>query len=422
MSNTISSKPTNGWKWVPSLYFAQGIPYVLVNTVSVILYKKLGISNIEIAFYTSWLYLPWVIKPLWSPLVEFYKTNRYWIILLQFLTGLCILGVAYAIQLPMFLQITLGLFWLVAFSSATHDIAADGFYMQSLEQNKQAQFLGIRSTFFRAAMIIGQGILVMIAGYLEIKLQGLSGGIAQAWSITFACIGIVFILFAIYHFFALPKVQATQSSPKQLKEVAAGFSNTFISFFRKKGIGTAILFLLIYRFGEAQLVKLAAPFLLDKRIAGGLELSTSEVGFAYGTVGIIALTLGGILGGIYSSKRHFKQVVFLMFLSINVPHLLYILLAYFQPSNLYIINSFVAFEQFGYGFGFTAYLLYMIHLSDGEHKTAHYAICTGFMALSMMIPGLFSGWMQAQMGYKLFFAWVLVTMLPGYYIVMKVKD
>ncbi len=421
LSDNKSSQQFSGWSWVPSLYFAQGIPYVLVNTVSVILYTKLGVSNAEIAFYTSWLYLPWVIKPLWSPIVELYKNNRYWIVLLQFITGLFILCAAYAIQLPIFLQLTLSIFLIVAFSSATHDIAADGFYIQSLEHSKQAQFLGIRSTFFRAAMIVGQGVLVMLAGYLEVKFQGVPGGIAHAWSVTFAAIGSVYILFSIYHYFALPKVNPNHFDSNNLKDIVAGFINTFRSFFKKPGIQTAILFLLIYRFGEAQLVKLAAPFLLDKRIAGGLELTTSEFGFAYGTVGILALTIGGILGGVYSSKRNFRQVIFLMFLSINIPHILYILLAYLQPTNLYVINAFIAMEQFGYGFGFTAYLLYMIQLSDGEHQTAHYAICTGFMALSMMIPGLFSGWLQSQLGYKLFFVWVLVTMLPGYFIVREIK-
>ncbi|MHB1687198.1 MAG: MFS transporter [Ignavibacteriaceae bacterium] len=409
------SKPEtrNSWAWVPSLYYAEGIPYVVVMTVSVIFYKRMGISNTDIALYTSWLYLPWVIKPLWSPVIDILKTKRYWIVLMQLIVGAGLGGVALTIPLSNYFRYTLAFFWLIAFSSATHDIAADGFYMLGLDQSQQAFFVGIRSTFYRIAMITGQGLLIILAGYLEKT----SPSIPAAWSLTFAALTILFLLFTVYHKFILPypkiDLPVIQSSSKKF---FAEFFDAFKLFFKKKNIRITIAFLLIFRFGEAQLVKLAIPFLLDPRNAGGLGLSTSQVGFAYGTVGIIALTVGGILGGFLASKGGLKRWIWWMFAAINIPHLLYIYMSYAQPTNYAIINLCIAGEQFGYGFGFTAYMLFMIYVSEGEFKTAHYAICTGFMALSMMIPGMFSGWLQQILGYKHFFVWIFITMIPGYFI------
>jgi PAT family beta-lactamase induction signal transducer AmpG len=548
----------------------------------------MGISNADIAFYTSLLYLPWAIKPLWSPFVDIFKTKRLWIVVMQFIIGLGLAGVAFMIPLPEFLQYTLAFFLLLAFSSATHDIAADGFYMLGLSEHDQAFFVGIRSTFYRLSMITGQGLLIILAGYFEthsglppatievtakpsykieqivlpesittdskgdqikvisnlisanvstykrskaevdsivnlvqvkniqsgfyntqgkkpkipeLKLspndyskyvgnisviaialssepkenedyivnfdrdggdksisilegtrfvfnesnwnkpayailqldpklktetsatfKAISGNIPWAWSMTFLILVGLFTLFFIYHYIILPYPVKDGPAVREASiSVGREFVRTFSLFFKKKEILSVITFLLIYRFGEAQLVKLASPFLLDPREIGGLGLTTGEVGFVYGTVGIIALTLGGLTGGFLASRDGLKKWIWWMFAAINIPHILYIYMAFAQPENFVIINLCVASEQFGYGFGFTAYMLYMIYISAGEFKTSHYAICTGFMALSMMIPGIFAGMIQEALGYPNFFVWILVTMIPGFFITKMLK-
>ncbi len=597
----MKNKNTSPWAWIPSLYFAQGIPYVVAaTTFSLIMYKRLGISNADAAMYTGWLYLPWVIKPFWSPFVDLFKTKRWWIVTMQLLIGAGLAGVAFCIPLPYFLQTTLAILWLVAFSSATHDIAADGFYMLALSEEKQSFFVGIRSTFYRISMIVGQGALVMFAGYMEMKtglepltftvkstdkiensipspkekkngsgemrfiafpenltlltenistdslskikefalsqnekngfvpvvepltskkddswwknnisnplrqllssyfrppqrktyaagnaglievrlskkpeegkeiilnttfstgdknifllsgerltftsgnwdtpaylvvqldphlkktveskFKGASGNIKLSWSITFYLCAGLFIAFAVYHFFVLP--QPGPDKPAQNKNALVSFFSTFGSFFSKKGIVLSIFFILLYRLGEAQLVKLASPFLLDPRDIGGLGLSTYQVGFAYGTVGVICLTLGGIAGGIAASKDGLKKWLWAMVLSMNVTNLVYVYMAFFQPENYIIICSLVGFEQFGYGFGFTAFMLYLIYISQGKHQTSHYAICTGFMALGMMLPGMFAGWIQECIGYSSFFIWVCICTIPGFILAYYLK-
>lgn len=597
-----SASGRSPWSWVPSIYFAEGVPYVVVMLVSVIMYKRLGISNTEVALYTSWLYLPWVIKPLWSPLVDILRTKRFWIITMQLIIGAALGGVALTIPADNFFKITLGFFWLMAFSSATHDIAADGFYMIGLSKHDQAWFVGIRSTFYRLAMITGQGLLIILAGYLEsntglpevnvnvlaqpnavqqmadprdyqfipetgdlrvlvfpeeltitaktmsksahdsvmafakswniehgfvakgveikkelknglwstfvsqplekflrkhfgeekamvasgldgnigvilfhlnkapegdesvdvnfgrsagdkninlvegihfsfnkanwsipamaviqvdpklrtsaaTEFSALSGNIPLAWSITFFVIAALFLLFFIYHRFTLPQVE-TAGNAAELKGFFKEFFATFADFFKKDKVGIAITFLLLYRLGESQLVKLASPFLLDPQEAGGLGLTTGQVGFVYGTVGILMLTLGGILGGILASRQGLKYWIWWFALAINLPDAVYIYLSYAQPDSFLMVNLAVAVEQFGYGFGFTAYMLFMIAISDGKYKTAYFAITTAFMALGMMIPGMVSGWIQDIIGYQHFFVWVLLATIPGF-IVLK---
>lgn len=604
-----SNKPQkrNPWLWVPSLYYAEGIPYVIVMTVSVIMYKRLGISNTDIALYTSWLYLPWVIKPLWSPVVDIIKTKRLWIIVTQLIIGAGLAGVALTIPVSSFFQYTLAFFWLLAFSSATHDIAADGFYMLGLSKHDQAFFVGIRSTFYRLAMITGQGLLIILAGYVEShtglppvdvrfsanqsvtnaafvpadsidwhvdessenhlifspaevvistqkrskneidsllalvksnnslygfikseqtiarekqqnqdhiswwranvtqplevllrkqfgtqpvqnrsaqnvgnvgflyfrlaqkpaagedvvvnfgrssgdnsinliegarfifteqnwdkpfiaavqldpKLQAQTsaqfvaraGNIPLSWVVTFFVLTGLFAVFFIYHRFMLPYPAEDTSGRSGTNSIVAEFFETFASFFKKKNILIILAFLLLYRFAEAQLVKLAAPFLLDAQETGGLALTTGQVGFVYGTVGVVALTIGGLLGGFLAAKHGLKFWLWPMVIAINLPNAVYIFLSSALPQNFFIINVAVAIEQFGYGFGFTAYMLYMIYAAEGEHKTAHFAICTGFMALGMMLPGMFSGWLQEIIGYQHFFVWVLIATVPGF--------
>ncbi len=598
---TRTPETTSPWAWIPSLYLAEGLPYVAVMTISVVMYKRMGVSNTDIALYTSWLYLPWVIKPFWSPFVDLLKTKRWWIVSMQILIGAAFAGIAFMIPVPFFFQATLAFFWLLAFSSATHDIAADGFYMIALDSNTQAKFVGIRSTFYRIATIMGQGVLIILAGFLEsatgmepvilnihanpeysqttmfvdiskdihakyddlhfiventdleigtfgiekdelqvflseidklnasngfialneevpfnsaqgptkqswwssyisqplgnwiktyfgeqrdisvesefagnvgavaiqlskqpdadkeivlntnmhrgnksitlikgerfvfnkhnwnkpaylvfqldpklntatsTEFKGLSGNITFAWSISFAILAALFILFGIYHKFSLPKTEVeTLTANITVQNIMSDFLQTFVSFFKKPGVGTAIFFMLTFRFSEAQALKLITPFLLDSRDVGGLGLTTGDVGIVYGTVGIIALTIGGILGGLAAAKDGLKKWLWPMALSVLLPTAVFVYLSYFQVENMWLINLSVAFEQFGYGFGFTAYMLYMIYFSEGKQKTAHYALCTGFMALGMMIPGMFAGWMQELLGYNHFFVWVMI--------------
>lgn len=416
--NNNAIKRKNPWAWIPTLYFAQGIPYVVVMTVAVIMYKRFGLSNTQIALYTSWLYLPWVIKPFWSPFVDILKTKRWWIVTMQLLIGAGMAGVALTLPTPFYLKASLAFFWLLAFSSATHDIAADGFYMHALDDSDQSFFVGIRSTFYRLAMITGQGLLIILAGFFEKRTDN----IPLSWSITFFILAGLFIAFWLYHQFILPHPKSDHGKKTEtFADVASEFGKTFSSFFTKKGIGIAIAFMLIYRLAEAMLVKLSQPFLLDARDIGGLGLETGEVGLVYGTVGVIALTIGGIVGGVVASQKGLKYWIWPMALSITLPNAAYLVLAWLQPESFLWINIAVAIEQLGYGFGFTAYMLFLIYFSEGEHKTAHYSICTGFMALGMMLPGMVAGWLQEQMGYVNFFTLVMIATIPTLLIVPFLK-
>ncbi len=600
------------WAWIPTLYFAQGLPYVAVMTISVIMYKRLGISNTDIALYTGWLYLPWVIKPFWSPFVDIIKTKRWWTLSMQWLIAFALAGIAFAIPAPFFFQLTLAIFWLVGFTSATHDIAADGFYMLALTEHEQSLYVGIRSTFYRIATVAGQGLLVIVAGLIEtntgleplqlsvnadptaewsaakmdaiysaeadlqgelqfittadrltastqtpdevavnigeaikklpfkeyvaimrdsvkhsnerngfvtaetpattssatssangrsaftewvastfgedrqaytersnniatvgirlnrkpaagekivlnvthrsgdqsIKLEqaalstrfvfnennwdktawlfyeidhklqtqaqanfnGASGNIPMAWMVVFAVLSAFFFIVAAYHSRALPKPSSDSNgaSATSASEIMHEFFATFKSFFKKKQVWVAIAFMLLYRLPEAQLVKLINPFLLDPIDKGGLGLTTGQVGVVYGTVGIIGLTIGGIIGGIVAAKGGLKRWLWPMAWSMSLTCLTFVYLSYAQAPSLLTVNICVFIEQFGYGFGFTAYMLYLIYFSEGRHKTAHYAICTGFMALGMMLPGMAAGWLQETIGYRHFFIWTMI--------------
>ena len=399
------------WAWVPTLYFAEGVPYVAVMTISVIIYKRLGLSNTDITLYTSWLYLPWVIKPLWSPFVDMLRTKRWWILAMQVLIAAALAGVAFTIPGPLWLQGSLSFFWLLAFSSATHDIAADGFYMLGLEQHEQAYFVGIRSTFYRIATIFSSGLLVGLAGVLQV----LTRSISYAWSLVFYLIAGLFIALWLYHSWALPRpTEDAHRVQKTAADIISEFWNTLVTFFQKPQVWVGICFMLFYRMPEGLLAKVSALFLVDKMANGGLGLSDVEFGMVQGTVGVIGLTLGGILGGIAASKDGLKRWLWPMVMAITIPDLVYVYLSCALPTSLLIINICIFLEQFGYGFGFSAYMLYLIYYSQGEHKTAHYALCTAFMALSMMIPGLFAGALQETVGYRAFFVIVVVCCVMTY--------
>ena len=372
--------------------------------------------------YTSLLYLPWVIKPLWSPFVDIIRTKRWWVILMQVLMSVAFALTALTLphpspeviaagstQVSLFL-ITLVLFWITAFASATHDIAADGFYMLALDPSDQSFYVGIRSTFYRLSSIFGQGVLVVIAGLLETRL----GDIPKAWSMTLLVSAVIFAGITLWHTFFMPRPAADSLRRLDTSGTSAGkiikeFGRTFVTFFSKKGVLIAMLFMLLYRLPEAFLVKMMNPFLLDPATKGGLGLSTQSVGFIYGTVGVAALTVGGILGGIAAARWGLKKCMWPMALALTLPCLSFVFLSVFQPESLWITGFCVALDQFGYGFGFTAYMLYLIYFSEGEFKTAHYSLCTAFMALSMMLPGMIAGYIQEWVGYTWFFGFVMVS-------------
>ena len=543
-SEPATVKNRSPWLWVPSLYFAEGIPYVIAMTVSVIMYKTMGVSNAALAFWTSVLYLPWVIKPIWSPFVDVISTKRNWVLITQFILGCCFIGVALVVRLPLWFALTIIVLWIIALASATHDIAADGFYMIGLDEHQQTWFVGIRSTFYRMAMIVGQGLIVMLTGYImsktglkpvsitamavppneiiqvldennlpaikaseqpnivvipaEVKVpiynpaepdgdsanvficlsappkkeetvvvnfgrkkgskdiwltsagrlefttenwnkpvkvtlkvdhrlreqvvsqfEATAGDIPFSWAVSFGILGVFFLLICLYHKLMLPTGLETVRVKSQ--ELKSSWLKVFSSFFQKKGIVSALSFLLFYRLAESQLVKMASPFLLDSQEAGGLALTTTQVGFVYGTVGIICLTIGGILGGIVAARNGLKRWVLWMALAINIPDLVYVYLSYVQPDNFMIVTICVAIEQFGYGFGFTGYMLFMLYLAEGEYKTSHYAIATAFMALGMMLPGMISGKLQDLMGYRTFFVYIMFCTIPSFLVASLVK-
>ena len=399
------------WRWIPTLYFAEGIPNVIVMTITVIMYKRIGLNNGDIALYTAWLYLPWVIKPFWSPIVEMLKTKRWWITAMQLLLGAAMAGVAFTLPTAHAVQWSLALFWLMAFSSATHDIAADGFYMLALDEKSQAFYVGIRSTFYRFATIAGQGLMIMFAGVIEVYTRNP----VQAWSITFWVAAGVFIALYVYHRYQLPF--PTSDVPHKKDERGWNeFLTTICAFFKKPEIVPALAFMLLYRFPEALLTKICPLFLLDPLSKGGLGLTTLEIGIVQGTIGVLGLTIGGILGGIVVSRGGWKRWFWPMVWSISLPNIIYVFLAYYQPTTVGVIATGIFIEQFGYGFGFTAYMLYLMSFSQGTYQTAHYAFCTGFMALGLVLPGMFAGWLQESVGYLNFFI-IVMALVPITFIV-----
>ncbi|WP_366183033.1 MFS transporter [Flavobacterium ovatum] len=402
-------KNNKPWYWIPVLNFASGLPYAIIISVSVIMYKNLGISNEDIGIYTSLLYLPWVIKPLWSPFIDLYSTKRKWFIAMQLLISIAFLIVGFTIPMNNFFMISLAFFWMAAFASASNDVASDGFYMIALEKDEQSFFLGIRSTFYRLSMLTGNGLIVIIGGYLEQEY----GDKQKAWSYTMIIVGLLMAILTIYNYFSTPKTEVANTSEASYSDSKKNFFVVFASFFQKKQIGIILAFILLFRLGESQLLKMLTPFLIDDITVGGLGLTTQDVGIIYGTFGVLALTVGGILGGIAISKDGLGKWMLPMILAMHLPIIGFVLLAHFHPASVYYIYATVIAEQFGYGFGFAAFMMYLIYVADGESKTSHYSIATGFMALGMMLPGMLSGFIQEYLGYGNFFIWVFLATIPG---------
>ncbi|WP_264563813.1 MFS transporter [Flavobacterium sp. N3904] len=399
-------KDNKPWYWIPFLNFASGFPYAIIISVSVIMYKNLGIANEDIGVYTSLLYLPWVIKPLWSPFIDLYATKRKWFLAMQLAIAIAFLIVGLTIPMNHFFMLSLALFWVAAFASASNDVASDGFYMLALEKEQQSFFLGIRSTFYRLSMLTANGLIVILGGFLEQKF----GDKTKAWSYTMIVVALIMAFLTIYNFFTTPKVEESTETETTHK---VSFGEVFATFFQKKQIGLVLAFILLFRLGESQLLKMLTPFLIDEKAKGGMGLTTEDVGIIYGTFGVAALVVGGILGGIAISKGGLRKWMLPMFLAMHLPIIGFILLSHFHPTSVYYIYATVIAEQFGYGFGFAAFMMYLIYVAEGESKTSHYSIATGFMALGMMLPGMASGFIQQYLGYGNFFIWVFCATLPG---------
>lgn len=393
-------KNKSPWWWIPTLYVAEGLPYFAVNTLTVLMYTNMGIGIKEMAFFTGWLYLPWVIKPFWSPFVDLFKTKRWWTITMQLLIAISFAAVAFLLPGSHFFAATLAVFWVVAFLSATQDIAADGYYMLELSPHNQAAFVGVRSTFYRIASIIGQGGLVMLAGWLETSY----GNIPLAWATVFAALSVFFFIVTLFHSAVMPRPVSDHPTPDVTpKTIVHDFAMTFVTFFKKPHVVSGLAFMMLYRLPEALCIKLVQPFLISPAGEGGLNLTTSEVGFVNGTVGVIALLAGGVAGGIAISRGGLKKWLWPMALALTLPCVVYCILAMAHIHDMTLICSAIFVEQFGYGFGFSAYMLYLIYFSQGASKTSHYAFCTAFMALGMMLPGMIAGWLYDSLsGINLF--------------------
>ena len=401
-------KKRNPWAWIPTLYFAEGLPNIIVTGLSVVMYMQMGLSDTEVGLFTGWLALPWVIKPLWSPFIDLLKTKRWWVLAMQALIGAALAGIAFAIPTDFWFQATMCLFFLIAFCSATHDISADGFYMIELDDHNQAKYVGLRNTFYRLAIIFVNGMLVSLAGILQVVFRG---QIRFTWALIFYGLAGLFIGLWLYHSRFMPRPKEDVHTKRTVAEVTSELKNMFITFFQKfdrRGTLIVMLFLLFYRFPEALLNTMTKTFMLRNNYAGGLGLSPQEYGLANGTVGLIGLLLGGIIGGILVSRDGMKRWLWPMVCAITLPDVVYIYLSYSLNSNLVVVSSCLFIEQFGYGLGFTVLTLYMLYYSQGKYKTSHYSICTGISYLGLMLPGMLSGYIKDMVGYRMFFIIVMV--------------
>ncbi len=450
----MNNRQITPWAWIPTLYMAEGAPYFAVNTLAMLFLSEMGLSNTDVALYTSWMYLPWVIKPFWSPILDLFGSKKMWVVVMQFIVAIALGGVAFTAPFDFWLNASLAFFWLCAFASATHDIAADGLYILALDTNQQSFFVGIRNTFYRISTVLCQWGCLVLAGQLFEKntVDGMDviPAHASAWSTVFYIMAIAFLFLSVYHFAFLPndkkRLEIGRTSDDEMLSVetygrtsqngtdaqntlgldgiVASLKNNFKSFFAKftgRELILALLFIFTYRLGEAQLGKIAQLFLKDTYENGGLGLTLTDVGNIYGLVGVIALMVGGVLGGIAVSKYGLKRMMFPMLLFMNIPNVVYIFLSSTQTTFLPTIYAMVAIEQFGYGFGFTAFTLYLVYISQGKYSTTHYAICTGLMALGMMIPGMIAGYMQETLGYTNFFIWVCICTIPPFFIAPLLK-
>ena len=408
MDKMVTKKNSrNPWAWIPTLYFAEGLPNVIVTTLSVVMYMQLGLTDAEVGLYTGWLALPWVIKPLWSPFIDLLKTKRWWVLTMQALIGAALAGIAFSLPTVFWFQATMCFFFLIAFCSATHDISADGFYMIELDEHNQTKFVGLRNTFYRLAIIFVNGFLVMLAGVLQVMFRN---QISFSWALIFYGLAGIFIGLWLYHSRLMPTPKEDVQTERTVGEVTHELKNMFRTFFTKFGVRETVivmLFLLFYRFPEALLNTMTKTFILRPNSQGGLGMSPQEYGLANGTVGLIGLLLGGIIGGILVSRDGMKKWLWPMVCAITLPDAVYIYLSYSLNSDIVMVSSCLFVEQFGYGLGFTVLTLYMLFYSQGKFKTSHYSICTGISYLGLMLPGMVSGYLKDILGYRHFFIVVM---------------
>ncbi|HEX3073649.1 MAG TPA: MFS transporter [Ignavibacteriales bacterium] len=395
--------------WVPTLYFAEGLPFIAIAAVSVLMYKDMGIPDSQIAFFTTLIAWPWTLKPLWSPLMEMFKTKKHFVVATQFIGGVVFGLVALTLPLPSFFKYSIALLTIIAFNSATHDIAADGLYINVLSDKEQAEYIGWQGAFYNIAKIFSQGALVFIAGQLESSF-----GVTQAWMIVMGIFGVILVLLSLYHTKALPSGNAA-NSVSSVKEAFSTFGDVLKTFFRKKNIWWGIAFMVLYRFAEGQAIKIVPLFLRSGREHGGLGLSTSEIGIIYGVFGAAAFVIGSILAGYFTANRGLKKSLFILACFFNIPFAVYAFLAITQPVNFAVISIAVIFEWFGYGFGFVGLTLFMMQqIAPGKYKMAHYAFATSLMNLGFMIPSMLSGFLSDFLGYSNFFIWVIIATIPSF--------
>jgi PAT family beta-lactamase induction signal transducer AmpG len=409
------AKPVHPGRWVPTLYFAEGLPFVTINVVSVLMYKAMKVPDAQIAFFTTLVILPWTLKPLWGPLLEMFKTKKYFVLATQFIGGVTFGLLALTLPLDGFFKYSLALFAIIAFNGATHDIAADGVYINALTPADQARFVGWQGAFYNVAKVLAQGAFVYIAGRLEKSM-----GVTSAWMIVMAIFGGIMVLLSLYHARVLP----SGGSPGQVKSAREAFTTFWDvtrAFFQKKYIAWGIVFIILYRFAEGQAMKIVPLFMKADRAAGGLGLETSQIGILYGLFPPVAFILGSILAGYFTAKRGLRKSLLILCCFFNIPFAVYAFLAMTLPSDLFTIGTAVVFEYFGYGFGFVGLTLYMMQqIAPGKYKMAHYAFATGLMNLGLMIPSAISGFISDELGYKRFFIWVMVATIPSFFVAWRV--
>lgn len=395
--------------WVPTLYFAEGLPFVAIAATSVLMYKDLGISDAKIAFWTSLILLPWTLKPLWGPLLEMFKTKKHFVIATQFITGITFAFIAFSLPLPGFFKYSIALLAIIAFSGSTHDIAADGVYINSLNFKQQAEYSGWQGAFYNIAKVLSGGALVYLSGLLKDSI-----GIVNAWMVVMGVFGAIMTILGIYHLRMLP----SGGTAKNVSSLNDGFKtlwDVIVTFFQKKLIYWGIAFIILYRFAEGQAIKIVPLFFKAAREVGGLGLTNKEIGIIYGIFGAIAFVAGSLLAGYFVANRGLKKSLFILCCFFNIPFAVYTFLAITTPTNLFIIGSAVVCEYFGYGFGFVGLTLFMMQqIAPGKYKMAHYAFATGLMNLGMMIPAMLSGLISDWLGYRHFFIWVLIATIPSF--------
>lgn len=409
MENKSDIRRVNPVLWVPTLYFAMGMPFVVLNMVSTLMYKGMGVSDAQITFWASLIMLPWTLKPLWSPFLEMYKTKKFFVVLTQILSGIMFALIAFALNLPSFFAITIAMFAVIALSGATHDIAADGTYMAVLSNEEQAKWIGWQGAFYNVAKIAATGGLVYLAGVFIDEF-----GVTKAWMFIMLIIAVIMCIIGCYHFFVLPSDGHASEQKKTFSETMHELIGVFAEFFKKKHIWYYIAFIILYRFAEGFAIKIVPLFLKASRADQGLGMSEQEIGLCYGTFGAAAFVLGSILGGNYIARRGLQKSLFSLALIFNIPFVAYTLLAVYQPESLWLIGTGIVLEYFGYGFGFVGLTLFMMQqIALGKHKMSHYAFASGIMNLGVMLPGMMSGEISTALGYRHFFIFVLVCAIPA---------